>query len=207
MEEGTREFLSTGLLQWIQHRSLAYWKATYVHQTTMKYVPTDDALDAALSTDATISLFCLYSRTNVDVEAVKIKNTVPPLPPPLFGILLKSDLYPVHSWDHLCGAIVKSGLTKEDKRLLDCLHIALVCNRPHTIYPIIVPEITLPVPDRDHFEHLHKLLVRGLPGIDPSLPCSHGSLIFENIRKVAVKIWANREERSHNHQQELKEPY
>ena len=123
------------------------------------YVPAESALDTTLAADATITLLGTYFQTNADVKAIKIRETVF-IPSPFVGILLESNLSLVQAWAFSLGVIVTAGITKNCKTLLDWLCVALVCGACHDLSPLVVPEITAPVPERDLFDSRHQLLVR-----------------------------------------------
>ena len=56
----------------------------------------------------------------------------------------------------------------------------------------MVPDITVPVPDRELSPYRHKILVNDLPGLNPYLYRALGLLIAANIGKVAVKLFSGR---------------
>ena len=60
--------------------AIADFQELYFHQGMITYVPTEDALDSTLSSDASFTLLGQYYHTGVDVKSVKVQNTV--FPPP-----------------------------------------------------------------------------------------------------------------------------
>ena len=89
------------------------------------------------------------------------------------------------------------------------MQVGFSCRGQYTLSLIIVPNITPPISDQNLFTHRHQLLVRELPGINPSLSLyfSKGFLIATNIRELLAEIHAEREDKSHiRHQQDNKGP-
>ena len=81
------------------------------------------------------------------------------------------------AWDRLRGAIFDFGIEEECKPLVDWLRVALT-RRADGGHPVIsVSDVIAPVADKLLVLHQHSLMIRHLPGLDPSIERASGAHI------------------------------
>ena len=99
----------------------------------------------------------------------------------MVGHILGWELTARQAWDRVRGAIVDLGIKVECKSLVDWLRVSLT-RRADVGRPVIsVADMIAPVADELLMLHRHSLMVRHLPGIDPSIDRATGTQIARNI--------------------------
>ena len=166
---------------------LAVWVPTYLHLAPAVHVPSVAAIDTPLSGDTNVTLLGPYGAGDAGVEIIRCRKTVY-VPAPYVGLLLCADLTPVEAWNRLRGAIVNAAAEAVCRPLIDWLRAAIVRSVPNNHSKIVVPEPSVTLPDTLLIQHCHRLLLRHLPGLDPSINWEAGNLISETVGEVAVEL-------------------
>ena len=110
-----------------------------------------------------------------------------------FGLFLDQDLTPTESWTHLCGSIVNGGMEVDFRPIIDCICVALTLKARDEKSPLAMLQPTVPLENRDILRHIHHMLTRHLPRMDPDLQRFQGLLIDAHIGEVAVDLSRDRE--------------
>ena len=106
--------------------------------------------------------------------------------------MLGADLIPVEGWNRLRGAIVDAAADKACRPLIDWIRAAIVRAGPDTYSALVVPEPSATLPDALLIQHLYRLLLSHLPGLDPIINQATGTCIAKTVRGVAVEIQETR---------------
>ena len=119
-------------------------------------------------------LFGLYMMGDGKCEQVKTRYAVY-VPPSLVGHLLGRELTARQAWDRVRGAIIDLGIDVECKPLIDWLRVSLTRQADGGRPVIGVADVIAPVADELLMLHMHTLMVRHLPGLDPSIERATGT--------------------------------
>ena len=138
-----------------------------------------------------MDLLGLFTTTDTDMEASRILRTIY-LPAPFVGLFLERNLTHMEAWTYLCSAIVDAGQEVDFWMILDWLQVASTKKVGNDKSPLALPRPTAPLADRDIIRHLHHMLTRHLPRIDPSLQRVQGLLIVTHTGEVSVEMRRDR---------------
>ena len=154
--------------------SCVRWLPAYMRQTSTVVVLTAGAMYSALAGDVEAPLFGPYTVGEEECEQVKTRYAVY-VHPPLVGHLLCQELTARQAWDRVRGAIIDLGIEVECKPLVDWLRVSLT-RRADGERPVIsVADVIAPVANKLLMLHRHALVVRHLPGLDPSIERAMGT--------------------------------
>ena len=113
----------------------------------------------------------------------------------MVGHLLGRELTARQAWDRVRGTIIDLGIEVECKPLVDWLRVSLT-RRADGGRPVIsVADVIAPVSNELLMLYRHALMVRHLPGLDPSIERATGTQIARKIGEVSVEMQADHEER------------
>ena len=95
------------------------------------------------------------------------------------------------------GAIIDTGEEDDCVPLFDWLQVAITRNsEDNQPSPLAIPRPAAPLIDSYLILHCHNVLVHHFPGQEPYLQYNQGSPIVLHIRKVAVELCCDHEEKA-----------
>ena len=153
--------------------SCVRWLQAYMRQTCTLVALTAGAMDSALAGDVDTPLFGPYVAGDTECKQVKTRYAVY-VPPPLVGHILGRVLTARQAWDQVRGVIIDLSIEEGCKPLINWLHVALTFRADGGRPVISVADVIAPVADELLMIHTHALMVRHLPGLDPSIERATG---------------------------------
>ena len=161
--------------------TLSNWEPSYLNLLCNSVnIPSPAKIHTALVVMPTSILLYPMADGDAGATTVRVHRTVY-VPPPFVPILLVDELSPVKAWHRLQGTLATANLEVDCWAVTNCLKVALIRPAPNALPPLLMYEPTAPLVDPVILKHCRAILIRYLPGLDPSMIWATGSLIVINI--------------------------